>query len=55
MQVAPWLRIMPNVQYITGVDNLNEPYRRLFIPDTFVLGAKVQVDFLTLAGLAKGP
>ena len=54
VQVAPWLRIMPNVQFITGVDNLDEPYRRLFIPDTFVLGAKVQVDFLTLAGLAKG-
>ncbi len=55
VQVTPWLRIMPNVQVITGVDNLDEPYRRTFIADTLVLGAKVQVDFLTLAGLAKGP
>ncbi len=55
IQATPWLRFTPNLQYITGVDNLNEPFRRSFIPDTFVIGGKLQVDFLTLAGLAKGP
>ena len=55
IQVLPFMRFTPLVQYIFNPDNFNEPFRAKAIPDTFVIGGKLQVDFLTLVGLAKGP
>ena len=49
------MRLTPNLQYIIGPDQLREPTRPKPIPDVLVIGAKLSVDFFTLAGLAKGP
>ena len=55
IQVAPAVRLTPNLQYVIGPDQLREPFRTKPIPDFLVIGAKLSVDLFTLAGLAKGP
>ena len=55
IKALPFMRFTPLVQYIFNPDNFNEPFRAKAIPDTCVIGGKLQVDFLTLVGLAKGP
>ncbi|RYC33995.1 carbohydrate porin [Lichenibacterium minor] len=55
IQVAPYARLTPNIQYILGPDQIREPSRPKPIPDVLVIGAKLSVDLFTLAGLAKGP
>lgn len=54
-QVTPAVRLTPNLQYIVNPDQNGIPFRRRPIPDTFVIGAKLSIDFFTLANLAKGP
>ncbi len=55
IQVAPSVRLTPNIQYILDPDQLREPTRPKPIPDVLVIGAKLSIDLFTLAGLAKGP
>ena len=55
IQVSPAVRFTPNLQYILDPDQIRYPTRLKPIPDTLVIGAKLSVDFFTLAGLAKGP
>lgn len=55
IQVAPSVRLTPNLQYIINPDQTRFPYYRRTIPDAFVIGAKLSVDLFTLAGLARGP
>ena len=55
IQVAPYARLTPNIQYVIGPDQLRYPTRPTPIPDVLVIGAKLSVDLFTLAGLAKGP
>ena len=55
IQVTPAIRATPNLQYIINPDNIHDPFRRSPIPNAFVIGGKLSVDFFTLAGLAKGP
>ena len=50
-QVTPWLRVVPNLQYIVNPDNLPEPTRRSNIPDTFVVGFKFAIGLPELFGL----
>lgn len=50
-QITPWLRVVPNLQYIINPDNLPEPAQRSNIPDTFVVGFKFAVGLPELFGL----
>ncbi|HWK44660.1 MAG TPA: carbohydrate porin [Stellaceae bacterium] len=50
-QVTPWLRFVPNLQYIINPDNINEPTRKTNIPDAFVIGLKMAVSLPSLIGL----
>ncbi|TVV75134.1 carbohydrate porin [Sphingomonas solaris] len=47
-QIAPALRISPNVQYIVNPDQLGDPFRRRNARDALVLGFKFTVDAPTL-------
>ncbi len=55
IQVAPYARLTPNIQYVLDPDQLRYPDRPKPIPDALVIGAKLSIDLFTLAGLAKGP
>lgn len=50
-QITPWLRVVPNLQYIVNPDNLPEPKLKSNIPDTFVVGFKFAVGLPELFGL----
>ena len=50
-QITPWLRVVPNLQYIINPDNLPEPSQRSNIPDTFVVGFKFAIGLPELFGL----
>jgi porin len=54
-QVTPWLRMMPNLQYVIHPDQLNAPARPSDIPDTFVVGLKFTADLAVLGGLRALP
>jgi len=56
IQLTPAIRLMPNLQYVI-TPQLQERYfaQPKRVPDAFVVGAKLSVDLLTLAGFAKGP
>jgi len=50
-QITPWLRVLPNLQYIINPDNVPEPSQKSNIPDTFVVGFKFVVGLPELFGL----
>lgn len=54
VQLNSWLRVMPNFQYVMNPDNFAHPKQRFEAPDAFVVGLKVLVDFVRLAGLHPG-
>jgi porin len=47
-QLGP-VRVMPNLQYIINPDQQSSPFRTRDIPDAFVLGLKVAIDFIGVA------
>jgi porin len=51
-QVTPYLRMMPNLQYIVNPDQSGEPFRKTNIPNAFVVGLKFVVDLGRLANLS---
>lgn len=49
-QVRPGVRLMPNIQYVVHPDPIYAPTRTTDIPDTLILGLRVDVQFAQLFG-----
>jgi porin len=54
-QIAPAIRLSPNLQFIVSPDQLAEPFRTRAIPNAFVVGFKFILDAAQIAGLAPPP
>jgi porin len=50
-QITPYLRMMPNLQYIINPDQSAEPFRTKNIPNALVVGLKFVIDLGQLAGI----
>ena len=50
-QVTPWLRVVPNLQWVVNPDQFGRPTRTTNISDAFVIGIKFAVGLPQLAGM----
>lgn len=50
-QLTPWLRLMPNFQYVVNPDSLAHPRQAYQTPNAAIFGIQLSVNVLRLAGL----
>lgn len=50
-QIAPQVRIQPNIHYIIHPDQLNAPQRTVDLPDALAIGVRLDVDLAGVFGL----